>query len=112
MTRLITTCLLHILGIRISKGQEEIDVTAPIVISAAGVINTFKNLLPKEVAEKTGTANLILKCIFAFFGPLEYTSIIICWVLGVTLHLSVLQQKSRKKQYIPCYTTQACIHCL
>ncbi len=43
------------LGVRVSKGQEEIDITAPIVISAAGVINTFKTLLPKQVAEKTGT---------------------------------------------------------
>ncbi len=36
------------------KGQESFELTAPCVISSAGVINTFKKLLPREVAEKTG----------------------------------------------------------
>ena len=36
-----------------SKGNEEYDLSAPCIISAAGVINTFKKLLPPEIASKS-----------------------------------------------------------
>jgi len=38
-------------GVRMADGEE---IRAPLVISNAGVINTFEKLLPAEVAEKTG----------------------------------------------------------
>ena len=41
------------LGVRVHKG-DDIDIRAPIVISDAGVMNTFTRLLPPEVAQKSG----------------------------------------------------------
>lgn len=36
------------------KGQEEIEVHAPVVISNAGIFNTFQKFLPKEIQDKPG----------------------------------------------------------
>ena len=41
-------------GVRVHKPGGDIDVMAPLVISDAGVVNTFKTLLPKEIACKSG----------------------------------------------------------
>lgn len=38
-----------IAGVSVMKGQEEVHVHAPIVISDAGIFNTYQQLLPKEV---------------------------------------------------------------
>lgn len=43
-----------IAGVSVMKGQEEIHVHAPIVISNAGIFNTYQQLLPKEVQTKAG----------------------------------------------------------
>ena len=40
-------------GVRVQKGEENVDIQAPIVISSAGVYNTFQSLLPKEVSQKS-----------------------------------------------------------
>ncbi|XP_052802651.1 all-trans-retinol 13,14-reductase-like [Mya arenaria] len=40
-------------GVRVKKSSGEIDIFAKRVISDAGIINTLKHLLPKEVAEKS-----------------------------------------------------------
>ena len=40
-------------GVRVSRSGMDVDIRAPLVISDAGVINTFTNLLPKEIAEKS-----------------------------------------------------------
>ncbi|XP_027016914.1 all-trans-retinol 13,14-reductase-like [Tachysurus fulvidraco] len=37
------------IGVSVMKGQEEVHVRAPIVISDAGIFNTYQQLLPKEV---------------------------------------------------------------
>ncbi|TRY59607.1 hypothetical protein DNTS_003890, partial [Danionella cerebrum] len=37
------------IGVSVLKGQEEVHVHAPIVISDAGLFNTYQSLLPKEV---------------------------------------------------------------
>lgn len=44
------------LGVTVLKGQEEIEVHAPVVISNAGIFNTFQKFLPKPIQEKTGSA--------------------------------------------------------
>lgn len=36
------------------KGQEEVHVHAPIVISDAGIFNTYERLLPKDVQTMPG----------------------------------------------------------
>lgn len=36
------------------KGQEEVEVHAPVVISNAGIFNTFQKFLPKHIQEKSG----------------------------------------------------------
>ncbi|XP_056309997.1 putative all-trans-retinol 13,14-reductase-like [Danio aesculapii] len=37
------------IGVSVLKGQEEVHVRAPIVISDAGIFNTYEHLLPKDV---------------------------------------------------------------
>ncbi|XP_069760710.1 all-trans-retinol 13,14-reductase-like [Narcine bancroftii] len=39
-------------GVAVSKGQEEICIYAPSVISDAGIFNTYENLLPEEIQAK------------------------------------------------------------
>eukprot|EP00095_Tigriopus_kingsejongensis_P004125 snap_masked-scaffold122_size333723-processed-gene-2.16 protein:Tk04125 transcript:snap_masked-scaffold122_size333723-processed-gene-2.16-mRNA-1 annotation:"predicted protein" len=39
------------MGVRVEKGGEIYQIEAPVIISAAGVVNTFRKLLPKAVAE-------------------------------------------------------------
>ncbi|MBN3312050.1 RETST reductase, partial [Atractosteus spatula] len=36
-------------GVSVLKGQEEVNIYAPIVISNAGIFNTYEKLLPKEI---------------------------------------------------------------
>lgn len=36
------------------KGQEEVHIRAPVVISDAGIFNTFQTLLPKELQAMPG----------------------------------------------------------
>ena len=40
-------------GVRVEKGNEHYEIKAPVVISNAGVYNTFQTLLPKEVSQKS-----------------------------------------------------------
>ena len=40
-------------GVQVQKGSEQFEIRAPLVISNAGVYNTFQTLLPKEVREKS-----------------------------------------------------------
>jgi len=40
-------------GVRVKKGSETHDIKAPVVVSDAGLYNTFWDLLPPEVAEKS-----------------------------------------------------------
>eukprot|EP00088_Acartia_fossae_P016828 TRINITY_DN1947_c1_g1_i1.p1 TRINITY_DN1947_c1_g1~~TRINITY_DN1947_c1_g1_i1.p1 ORF type:complete len:627 (+),score=164.25 TRINITY_DN1947_c1_g1_i1:50-1930(+) len=40
-------------GVRVVKGSETHDILAPMVISSAGVYNTFQTLLPKELSAKS-----------------------------------------------------------
>ncbi|KAF3832344.1 hypothetical protein F7725_026009 [Dissostichus mawsoni] len=41
-------------GVTVLKGQEEIEVHAPVVISNAGIFNTFEKFLPQPIQEKPG----------------------------------------------------------
>merc|ERR1719186_912577 len=40
-------------GVKVIKGKETYEIFAPMVISSAGLYNTFERLLPKELAEKS-----------------------------------------------------------
>ena len=42
-----------IAGVRVSRGENDVDVYAPLVISDAGLVNTFKTLLPPTIADKS-----------------------------------------------------------
>ncbi|XP_041350179.1 all-trans-retinol 13,14-reductase-like isoform X2 [Gigantopelta aegis] len=41
------------IGVRVHKSSGDVDVFAKMVISDAGIINTFTKLLPKEISEKS-----------------------------------------------------------
>ena len=44
-------------GVSVMKGHEEVHVHAPIVISDAGIFNTYQQLPPKEVQAMPGERN-------------------------------------------------------
>lgn len=45
---------LMVSGVSVMKGQEEIHIRAPMVISNAGIFNTYQKLLPKELQAMPG----------------------------------------------------------
>ncbi|KAG0715457.1 putative all-trans-retinol 13,14-reductase [Chionoecetes opilio] len=61
-------------GVEVKKGTEVVKVTAPIIISDAGLYNTFENLLPTDIAatsrlwEMTKTAQHGPGCLSVFVG--------------------------------------------
>eukprot|EP00088_Acartia_fossae_P007748 TRINITY_DN13629_c0_g1_i2.p1 TRINITY_DN13629_c0_g1~~TRINITY_DN13629_c0_g1_i2.p1 ORF type:complete len:339 (+),score=79.03 TRINITY_DN13629_c0_g1_i2:81-1019(+) len=40
-------------GVRVKKGKESYDIECPMVISSAGLYNTFNSMLPKHVSQKS-----------------------------------------------------------
>ncbi|KAJ4932503.1 hypothetical protein JOQ06_010923 [Pogonophryne albipinna] len=46
-------------GVTVLKGQEEIEVHAPVVISNAGIFNTFEKFLPQPIQEKPEIQSLL-----------------------------------------------------
>ena len=48
-------------GVRVSRGKQEYELYAPIIISDAGLTNTVTKLLPSEVASQTGLTKLVKK---------------------------------------------------
>lgn len=43
------------------KGQEEVEVHAPVVVSNCGIFTTFQKLLPPEVGMRTGGRHVLVK---------------------------------------------------
>lgn len=41
-------------GVKVRKGQEEVDIHAPVVVSNCGIFTTFQKLLPPEIQVKQG----------------------------------------------------------
>lgn len=41
-------------GVKVKKGQEEVEIRAPVVVSNCGIFTTFQKLLPPEVQVRTG----------------------------------------------------------
>ncbi|KAI9541190.1 hypothetical protein NQZ68_032973 [Dissostichus eleginoides] len=41
-------------GVKVRKGQEEVEIHAPVVVSNCGVFNTFQRLLPPTIQENKG----------------------------------------------------------
>uniref|UniRef100_A0A3Q0SUP2 Amine oxidase domain-containing protein n=1 Tax=Amphilophus citrinellus TaxID=61819 RepID=A0A3Q0SUP2_AMPCI len=46
-------------GVTVLKGQEEIEVLAPVVISNAGIFNTFQKFLPQHIQDKPEIQSLL-----------------------------------------------------
>eukprot|EP00064_Thunnus_orientalis_P016804 superscaffoldBa00003412_g16875 len=46
-------------GVTVLKGQEEIEVHAPVVISNAGIFNTFQKFLPQHIQDKPEIQSLL-----------------------------------------------------
>ncbi|KAM7386080.1 hypothetical protein PAMA_008956 [Pampus argenteus] len=46
-------------GVTVLKGQEEIEVRAPVVISNAGIFNTFQKFLPQHIQDKPEIQSLL-----------------------------------------------------
>ena len=46
-------------GVTVKKGENTYEIFAPMVISNAGMDNTFKKLLPKNIAEKSYYSNIL-----------------------------------------------------
>uniref|UniRef100_A0A8C7TT71 Amine oxidase domain-containing protein n=1 Tax=Oncorhynchus mykiss TaxID=8022 RepID=A0A8C7TT71_ONCMY len=46
-------------GVTVRKGQEEVEVLAPVVISNAGIFNTFEKFLPPEIQAKPDVQALL-----------------------------------------------------
>ncbi|XP_078140655.1 all-trans-retinol 13,14-reductase-like [Centroberyx gerrardi] len=46
-------------GVTVCKGQEEIEVHAPVVISNAGIFNTFQKFLPQQIQDKPEIQSLL-----------------------------------------------------
>ncbi|XP_066955486.1 all-trans-retinol 13,14-reductase-like [Macrobrachium rosenbergii] len=49
-------------GVKVKKGTSSVDISAPLVISDAGVYNTYKKLLPMEVASSSNLWPLLKRC--------------------------------------------------
>ena len=54
-------------GVRVARPSGDVDVSAPIVISDAGLINTYQSLLPPEVAQKSRKFYLLILFGFVLF---------------------------------------------
>lgn len=50
----MTAVLPMVTGVSVLKGQDEVHVHAPVVVSNAGIFNTYQKLLPKELQAKPG----------------------------------------------------------
>ncbi|XP_030264869.1 all-trans-retinol 13,14-reductase-like [Sparus aurata] len=48
-----------VFGVTVLKGQEEIEVHAPVVISNAGIFNTFQKFLPPHIQDKSEIQSLL-----------------------------------------------------
>ncbi|XP_019752954.1 putative all-trans-retinol 13,14-reductase [Hippocampus comes] len=46
-------------GVTVLKGQEEIEIHAPVVISNAGIFNTFQKFLPNHIQQKSEIQSLL-----------------------------------------------------
>lgn len=54
LSRRLTSSVCHVTGVKVKKGQEEVEVRAPVVVSNCGIFTTFQKLLPPEIQVKHG----------------------------------------------------------
>lgn len=47
-------------GVSVMKGQEEVHIHAPMIISDAGIFNTYQKLIPKDLQTMPGKKGLFL----------------------------------------------------
>ena len=48
----------RVVGVQVEKGETSYEIRAPVVVSGAGLFNTFKRMIPAEVADKFGLSPL------------------------------------------------------
>ncbi|XP_046722633.1 all-trans-retinol 13,14-reductase-like [Silurus meridionalis] len=58
VNRILLNSANEAIGVSVMKGQDEVHVHAPIVISDAGIFNTYQQLLPKEVQTRPGKSTM------------------------------------------------------
>ncbi|CAB1313281.1 unnamed protein product [Coregonus sp. 'balchen'] len=49
-------------GVKVRKGQEEVEVHAPVIISNCGLFTTFQKLLPPQIQTKPDVYSLVVLC--------------------------------------------------
>lgn len=51
-------------GVKVQKGDSQVEIDAENIVTDAGVSNTFLHMLPKEVATKSSKycADIIIEC--------------------------------------------------
>lgn len=118
-------------GVTVLKGQEEIEVHAPVVISNAGIFNTFQKFLPQQIQEKPGNVvcGLVVNCSHAtsncyFFSFVMFFDCVFhvtclceqrsshCWVWYVmvwVLSWSLLVLMELKRSWTLFQATSGCI---
>lgn len=45
---------LYLTGVKVRKGQEELELHAPVIVSDCGIFTTFQKLLPREIQVQPG----------------------------------------------------------
>lgn len=55
---------MFIIGVKVQKGDSQVEIYAENIVTDAGVSNTFLHMLPKEVATKSSkySADIIIEC--------------------------------------------------
>lgn len=108
-------------GVTVLKGQEEIEVRAPVVISNAGIFNTFQKFLPQEIQDKAGriqhrwqSNNNLANLFFILFPQTLFSmqKFNLCWVRCVTewvLSWSSLVWMDPKRSWALFQLTSGCI---
>lgn len=46
--------MVYLTGVKVKKGEKEVEIHAPAVVSDCGIFTTFQKLLPAEIQAKPG----------------------------------------------------------
>lgn len=68
----ILGCFCVFQGVTVARGQEEVQVFAPVIISDAGIFNTFQNFLPPYIQNKPGDLSSL--CLLVHTPPVHVPS--------------------------------------
>ena len=76
------------MGVKVKKGTETHTINAPIIISTAGVYNTFLRLLPESVASKS--------YFYKIAKEMKPAGAAMSVFLGLVSWLALLREKSQR----------------